>query len=49
MPHAAAGSGVPDLRHQGIKKGAVSLRSNRPKKYEARLLRRVGLRRIIEV
>ena len=30
-------------------KGAVSLRSNMPKKYEARLLRRVGLRRIIEV
>jgi len=23
MPHAAAGSGVPELRHQGIKKAAL--------------------------
>ena len=30
-------------------KGAVSLSRNSQKKYEARLLRRVGLRRIIEV
>ena len=36
-------------RPQAAQNGAVSLRSNRPKKYEARLLRRVGLRRIIEV
>lgn len=27
MPHAAAGSGVPDLRHQGIKKAALQFRS----------------------